>query len=115
MIGLIKTIDRFDLTRRVGFSSFVIPYIEGEIKRFFRNSAWAAHVPRRSQGLRTELARVKERLSVELDRDPTVRSSALRLARGARQRHRSDGCAGGYQGIRPLASKKPPVGPSGPI
>ncbi|MYX98435.1 sigma-70 family RNA polymerase sigma factor, partial [Streptomyces sp. SID486] len=36
MIGLIKAIDRFELTREVEFTSFAIPYIVGEIKRFFR-------------------------------------------------------------------------------
>ncbi|WNO77002.1 SigB/SigF/SigG family RNA polymerase sigma factor [Streptomyces sp. AM8-1-1] len=79
MIGLIKAIDRFDLTRGVVFSSFAIPYIEGEIKRFFRDSTWAVHVPRRLQELRTELAKAKESLSNELDRDPTMRELADHL------------------------------------
>ncbi|MFF7206146.1 SigB/SigF/SigG family RNA polymerase sigma factor [Streptomyces sp. NPDC008141] len=80
MIGLIKAIDRFDLTRGVVFSSYAIPYIEGEIKRYFRDSTWAVHVPRRLQELRTELAKAKERLSNELNRDPTVRELADHLA-----------------------------------
>ncbi|MER5664336.1 sigma-70 family RNA polymerase sigma factor, partial [Streptomyces mirabilis] len=44
-IGLIKAIDRFDLSREVEFTSFAIPYIVGEIKRFFRDTSWAVHVP----------------------------------------------------------------------
>ncbi|MFF7206229.1 SigB/SigF/SigG family RNA polymerase sigma factor [Streptomyces sp. NPDC008141] len=79
MIGLIKAIDRFDLTRGVVFSSFAIPYIEGEIKRYFRDSTWAVHVPRRLQELRTELAKAKECLSNDLERDPTVRELADHL------------------------------------
>ncbi|MFI0975548.1 SigB/SigF/SigG family RNA polymerase sigma factor [Streptomyces sp. NPDC021093] len=71
-IGLIKAIDRFDLTREVEFTSFAIPYITGEIKRFFRDTTWAVHVPRRLQELRTELAKAKEQLAAVLDRDPTV-------------------------------------------
>ncbi|MFF0739644.1 SigB/SigF/SigG family RNA polymerase sigma factor [Streptomyces sp. NPDC004111] len=71
-IGLIKAIDRFDLTREVEFTSFAIPYITGEIKRFFRDTTWAVHVPRRLQELRTELAKAKEQLATVLDRDPTV-------------------------------------------
>jgi RNA polymerase sigma-B factor len=47
MIGLIKAIDRFVFTREVEFTSFAIPYIVGEIKRFFRDTTWAVHVPRR--------------------------------------------------------------------
>ncbi|MFJ6697979.1 SigB/SigF/SigG family RNA polymerase sigma factor [Streptomyces sp. NPDC091272] len=71
-IGLIKAIDRFDLSREVEFTSFAIPYITGEIKRFFRDTTWAVHVPRRLQELRTELAKAKEQLATVLDRDPTV-------------------------------------------
>ncbi|MFF9771519.1 RNA polymerase sigma factor SigF [Streptomyces sp. NPDC014636] len=72
MIGLIKAIDRFDLTREVEFTSFALPYIIGEIKRFFRDTTWAVHVPRRLQELRVELAKAREELSSRLDRDPTV-------------------------------------------
>ncbi|MFJ7151366.1 RNA polymerase sigma factor SigF [Streptomyces sp. NPDC100445] len=72
MIGLIKAIDRFELTREVEFTSFALPYITGEIKRFFRDTTWAVHVPRRLQELRVELAKAREELSSRLDRDPTV-------------------------------------------
>jgi len=71
-IGLIKAIDRFDLSREVEFTSFAVPYIVGEIKRFFRDTSWAVHVPRRLQELRVELAKAKELLATRLDRDPTV-------------------------------------------
>ena len=68
-IGLIKAIDRFDLSREVEFTTFAIPYIVGEIKRFFRDTTWAVHVPRRLQELRVDLAKAKEHLAAELDRD----------------------------------------------
>ncbi|MFD0341095.1 SigB/SigF/SigG family RNA polymerase sigma factor [Streptomyces sp. NPDC127117] len=71
-IGLIKAIDRFELSREVEFTSFAVPYITGEIKRFFRDTTWAVHVPRRLQELRVDIARTKESLVTELDRDPTV-------------------------------------------
>ncbi|WP_103889635.1 SigB/SigF/SigG family RNA polymerase sigma factor [Actinacidiphila yanglinensis] len=71
-IGLIKAIDRFDLSRETEFTTFAIPYIVGEMKRFFRDTSWAVHVPRRLQELRVELSKAKEHLSVLLDRDPTV-------------------------------------------
>lgn len=73
MIGLIKAIDRFELTREVEFTSFAIPYIVGEIKRFFRDTTWAVHVPRRLQEARVQLARATEELRSRLDRMPTVR------------------------------------------
>ncbi|MYV53815.1 MULTISPECIES: RNA polymerase sigma factor SigF [unclassified Streptomyces] len=75
-IGLIKAIDRFDLSREVEFTSFAVPYIVGEIKRFFRDTSWAVHVPRRLQELRVELAKAKEHLATGLDRDPTVKELA---------------------------------------
>ncbi|MFH8336399.1 RNA polymerase sigma factor SigF [Streptomyces sp. AM6-12] len=76
MIGLIKAIDRFELSRETEFTSFAIPYIVGEIKRFFRDTTWAVHVPRRLQEARVQLARATEELRSRLDRDPTVKELA---------------------------------------
>ncbi|MFH9118631.1 SigB/SigF/SigG family RNA polymerase sigma factor [Streptomyces globisporus] len=78
-IGLIKAIDRFELSREVEFTSFAIPCIVGEIKRFFRDSTWAVHVPRRLQELRVTLAKAKEDLAGRLDRDPSVVELAAHL------------------------------------
>ncbi|MFF3501414.1 RNA polymerase sigma factor SigF [Streptomyces sp. NPDC003247] len=72
MIGLIKAIDRFEIAREVEFTSFALPYIVGEIKRFFRDTTWAVHVPRRLQELRVELAKARDELASRLDREPTV-------------------------------------------
>ncbi|WP_184761019.1 RNA polymerase sigma factor SigF [Streptomyces griseoloalbus] len=72
MIGLIKAIDRFELSREVEFTSFAIPYIVGEIKRFFRDTSWSVHVPRRLQEARVQLARATEELRSRLGRTPTV-------------------------------------------
>ncbi|MCW5249671.1 MULTISPECIES: RNA polymerase sigma factor SigF [unclassified Streptomyces] len=73
MIGLIKAIDRFELTREVEFTSFAVPYIVGEIKRFFRDTSWAVHVPRRLQEARVQLARASEELRSRLGRNPTTK------------------------------------------
>ncbi|MFD8720133.1 RNA polymerase sigma factor SigF [Streptomyces sp. NPDC059629] len=73
MIGLIKAIDRFELTREVEFTSFAVPYIVGEIKRFFRDTSWAVHVPRRLQEARVQLARAGEELRSRLGRTPTTK------------------------------------------
>ncbi|MFJ5306624.1 SigB/SigF/SigG family RNA polymerase sigma factor [Streptomyces sp. NPDC088350] len=72
-IGLIKAIDRFELSRQVEFTSFAVPYIVGEIKRFFRDTSWAVHVPRRLQEARVELAKATEELRSRLGRTPTTR------------------------------------------
>ncbi|MFF9899161.1 RNA polymerase sigma factor SigF [Streptomyces longispororuber] len=76
MIGLIKAIDRFELSREVEFTSFAVPYIVGEIKRFFRDTSWAVHVPRRLQEARVHLARATEELRSRLGRTPTVKELA---------------------------------------
>ncbi|MBD0844715.1 MULTISPECIES: RNA polymerase sigma factor SigF [unclassified Streptomyces] len=73
IIGLIKAIDRFELAREVEFTSFAIPYIVGEIKRFFRDTSWAVHVPRRLQEARVELAKATDELRTRLGRTPTTR------------------------------------------
>ncbi|MGX4694198.1 RNA polymerase sigma factor SigF [Streptomyces sp. JNUCC 63] len=76
MIGLIKAIDRFELAREVEFTSFAVPYIVGEIKRFFRDTSWAVHVPRRLQEARVELAKATEELGSRLGRKPTTKELA---------------------------------------
>ncbi|MFJ6836446.1 RNA polymerase sigma factor SigF [Streptomyces sp. NPDC091209] len=72
-IGLIKAIDRFELSREVEFTSFAVPYIVGEIKRFFRDTTWAVHVPRRLQEARVALAKATEELRSRLGRTPSTR------------------------------------------
>ncbi|MFI7413647.1 RNA polymerase sigma factor SigF [Streptomyces sp. NPDC049627] len=72
-VGLIKAIDRFEVSREVEFTTFAVPYIVGEIKRFFRDTSWAVHVPRRLQEARAELAKATEELSSRLGRTPTTR------------------------------------------
>lgn len=72
-IGLIKAIDRFEVAREVEFTTFAVPYIVGEIKRFFRDTSWAVHVPRRLQEARAELAKATEELGSRLGRMPTTR------------------------------------------
>ncbi|MGW6538157.1 SigB/SigF/SigG family RNA polymerase sigma factor [Streptomyces sp. NPDC055051] len=59
-IGLIKAIDRFDPSRGIEFSAFALPTIVGEMKRYFRDTGWAVHVPRRLQELRLDLAKASD-------------------------------------------------------
>ncbi|MGW1895727.1 RNA polymerase sigma factor SigF [Streptomyces sp. NPDC002004] len=78
-IGLIKAIDRFELSRGVEFPTFAMPTIIGEIKRFFRDTSWSVRVPRRLQELRLDLAKAGDELAQKLDRAPTVTELAERL------------------------------------
>ncbi|HEX4687828.1 MAG TPA: RNA polymerase sigma factor SigF [Nocardioides sp.] len=72
-IGLIKSIDRFELERGVEFSTYATPTIIGEIKRHFRDKGWAIRVPRRLQELRIQIANVAAELTQTLGRSPTPR------------------------------------------
>jgi RNA polymerase sigma-B factor len=71
-LGLIKAVDRFDVDRGVEFSSYAVPTIVGEIRRHFRDKAWAMHVPRRLKELSVRLSRVLDQLTSELGRSPTI-------------------------------------------
>jgi RNA polymerase sigma-B factor len=78
-IGLIKAIDRFEISRGVEFPTFALPTIVGEIKRFFRDTSWSVRVPRRLQELRLDLAKAGDELAQKFDRSPTVLELAARL------------------------------------
>ncbi|MGW9048274.1 SigB/SigF/SigG family RNA polymerase sigma factor [Streptomyces lydicus] len=80
-IGLIKAIDRFDVSRGVEFTTLAVPYIQGEIQRLFRDTTWSVHVPRRLQELRTDLARARERLEAQGVHEPSVTALAAHLER----------------------------------
>jgi RNA polymerase sigma-B factor len=72
-LGLIKAIDRFDPEREIAFSSYAVPTILGEIKRYFRDRTWAVRVPRDLQELTLRVDRVVGELSDELHRSPSVK------------------------------------------
>jgi RNA polymerase sigma-B factor len=78
-IGLIKSVDRFDLERGVEFSTYATPTIVGEIKRHFRDKGWAIRVPRRLQELKLSLAKATSELSQKNGRAPTVAELAGHL------------------------------------
>jgi RNA polymerase sigma-B factor len=71
-MGLLKAIDRFDPDRGTAFSSFAVPTIAGELKRYFRDKSWALRVPRALQELTQRVDHTTNRLVDELARTPTV-------------------------------------------
>ncbi|MFC5220258.1 RNA polymerase sigma factor SigF [Streptomyces coerulescens] len=96
-IGLIKAIDRFEVSREVEFTTFAVPYIVGEIKRFFRDTSWAVHVPRRLQEARTELAKATEELSSRLGRMPTTRELSELMSLSEEEVVEARKASNGYQ------------------
>ena len=69
--ALVKAVDRFDPDRGIAFSSFAVPTIAGELKRYFRDLGWVVRVPRDVQELKLRLDRMVETLTGELGRAPT--------------------------------------------
>ena len=76
-IGLIKSVDRFDVERGVEFSTYATPTIIGEIKRHFRDKGWAIRVPRRLQELRMQITTASAELTQSLGRAPTPSELAV--------------------------------------
>jgi RNA polymerase sigma-B factor len=70
--GLLKALDRFDVDRGNAFSSFAVPTIVGELKRYFRDLGWSVHVPRGAQELALKVQRAQEKLTTHTGRSPTV-------------------------------------------
>jgi RNA polymerase sigma-B factor len=71
-LGLVKAIDRFDPSRGTAFSSFAVPTILGELKRYFRDLGWAVHVPRGAQELALKVEEAQQQLTVKTGRPPDV-------------------------------------------
>jgi RNA polymerase sigma-B factor len=78
-IGLVKAIDRFDPERGTAFSSYAVPTILGELKRYFRDSAWAVHVPRGMQERVMQVNQVIARLGRDTGHSPTAAEVAEAL------------------------------------
>jgi RNA polymerase sigma-B factor len=78
-VGLLKAIDRFDVSRNVRFATFAVPTIAGELRRHFRDRGWMLRVPRDLQELGARVARCREALTRDLGRSPTVAEVAVAL------------------------------------
>jgi RNA polymerase sigma-B factor len=82
-IGLLLSIERFDTSRDVQFTTYAVPTIVGEIQRHFRDRSWALHVPRRMKELSSKLNRVIEAETAQRGRAPTI--SELATVTGAEE------------------------------
>jgi RNA polymerase sigma-B factor len=71
-LGLVKAVDRFDTSRGTAFSSFAVPTILGELKRYFRDLGWSVHVPRGAQELALKVEDAQQKLTTKTGRPPTV-------------------------------------------
>lgn len=77
-IGLMKSIDNFDVSQNVRFSTYAVPMIIGEIRRYLRDNN-SVRVSRSMRDTAYHAMQVKERLQNDLHRDPTVEEIANEL------------------------------------
>lgn len=77
-VGLIKAIDNFDLSFDVKFSTYAVPMILGEVKRYLRDNN-SIRVARSVKDIAYHAFQVKEELTNKLNKEPTVKDIALAL------------------------------------
>ena len=70
-IGLIKALDNFDVTQNVRFSTYAVPMIIGEIRRYLRDNN-AIRVSRSLRDIAYKALGARDRLQTELGREPTI-------------------------------------------
>jgi len=104
--GLVKAVDNFDPDYGAAFLSYATPMILGELKRYFRDTSWAVHVPRRIQELSSDVRPVTEALTQQLHRNPTTFELAASL--DAEPREIRDAIDAG--GLHHVASLDMPLG-----
>ena len=77
-IGLMKSIDNFDISQNVRFSTYAVPMIVGEIRRYLRDNN-AIRISRSMRDTAYKAMQMKERLMHETQREPSVEEIAARL------------------------------------
>lgn len=94
-VGLVSAARRFDPAKGRSFASFAVPTMSGEIKRHFRDHAWAIRPPRPVQELRAAMQSVAARMTQELGARPTEAQFAESLdvsVNAVRQAEAANGC-----------------------
>ena len=77
-IGLIKSIDNFDISQNVRFSTYAVPMIVGEIRRYLRDNN-AIRISRSMRDTAYKAMQAKERLTISLNREPTIEEIASEM------------------------------------
>jgi RNA polymerase sigma-B factor len=78
-LGLIKAVDRWDPDRGLAFSTYAVPTIQGELRRYFRDATWLVRPPRELLERSLAAERARAQLGVMLGHEPTHRELAEHL------------------------------------
>jgi RNA polymerase sigma-B factor len=84
-LGLVKAADRWDPERGLAFSTFAVPTILGELRRYFRDATWAVRPPRSLLELSLSVERAREPLSAAIGREPAAGDFAEHLGRSPQE------------------------------
>src|SRR2546421_5332991 len=79
-LGLVKAVERFDPDKGFAFTSFAVPTIVGELKRYFRDTGWAIHVDRGAQERARRINEARQAISARTGAPPRVNELAQYLA-----------------------------------
>jgi RNA polymerase sigma-B factor len=78
-LALVKAIDRFDPERGTALSTYAVPTILGELRRYFRDAGWSVHMSRELQERTLKVEHVSERLTSQHSRSPSVAEVAAEM------------------------------------
>lgn len=78
-VGLMNSVNRFDIESGADFLAFAVPTMMGEVRRYFRDHGWSVRVPRRLKDLNFQLKKARDELSQQLGRAPTPGEIATHL------------------------------------
>jgi RNA polymerase sigma-B factor len=84
-LGLVKAVDRWDPDRGLAFSSYAVPTILGELRRYFRDSTWCVRPPRAIQETFVAIERARDAVEATTGRTATVTELAGRTGRSPEQ------------------------------
>jgi RNA polymerase sigma-B factor len=76
MLGVLKAVERYDPDFGATFATFAVPTVTGELRRHFRDTTWAVHVPRRAKDMQHTVRVAVADLTQILGRSPTVEEIA---------------------------------------
>jgi len=109
-VGLLNALERFEPERGLAFRSFAVPTILGELRRHFRDTRWAVHMPRGLQERFLLVERAVDQLSTKLNRAPTAADIAEKLDLSEEEVTEAFGVRHGYDALSLDRPQKDPDG-----